>query len=55
MRSGKLMTREKFDLSASATDPNLASRMPNARDVYLPECSHFIPMEHPYLIISALK
>lgn len=50
MRSGKLMTREKFDLSASATDPNLASRMPNARDVYLPECSHFIPMEHPELV-----
>jgi len=55
MRSGKLMTREKFDLSASATDPNLAARMPNARDVFLPECSHFIPMEHPYLVLNALK
>jgi lipase len=55
LRSGKLMTREKFDLSASATDPNLASRMPNARDVYLPECSHFIPMEHPELVIAALS
>jgi lipase len=55
MRSGKLMTREKFDLSASATDPNLASRMPNARDVYLPQCSHFIPMEHPQLVIDALQ
>lgn len=55
MRSGKLMTREKFDLSASATDPNLASRMPNARDVCLPQCSHFIPMEHPDLVIAALQ
>jgi lipase len=55
MRSEKLMTREKFDLSASATDPNLASRIPNARDIYLPECSHFIPMEEPKLIIEALK
>jgi pimeloyl-ACP methyl ester carboxylesterase len=55
MRSGKLMTREKFDLSASATDPNLASRIPNAKDVYLPECSHFIPMEHPKMVINALK
>jgi pimeloyl-ACP methyl ester carboxylesterase len=55
MRSAKLMSREKFDLSASATDPDLASRMPNARDVYLPESSHFIPMEHPKLIINALK
>jgi len=55
MRSGKLMTRERFDLSASATDPNLASRMPNARDVYLEESSHFIPMEHPGLVINELK
>jgi len=55
MRSEKLMTREKFDLSASATDPNLASRMPNARDIYVPESSHFIPMEQPKLIIDALK
>ena len=55
LRSAKFMTREHFDLSASATDPHLASRMPNAEDVYLENCSHFIPMEHPELIISALK
>jgi pimeloyl-ACP methyl ester carboxylesterase len=55
MRSGKLMTREKFDLSASATDPNLASRMPNARDIFLPEASHFIPMEHPKLVIQEIQ
>ncbi len=54
MRSGKLMTREKFDLSASATDPNLASRMRNARDVCLENASHFIPMEHPERIIAEL-
>jgi pimeloyl-ACP methyl ester carboxylesterase len=53
MRSGTLMTEEKFDLSASATDPNLASRIPNAQDVYLEGASHFIPMEYPALI--ALK
>lgn len=55
MRSGKLMTREKFDLSASATDPDLASRMPKARDIYLEQCSHFIPMEHPELVIEAIQ
>jgi lipase len=55
LRSGRLMTKEKFDLSSSATDPNLASRMANAEDVYLAESSHFIPMEHPYLVIDALK
>lgn len=55
MRSAKLMSREKFDLSASATDPGLASRMPNAQDVYLKDSSHFIPMEHPKLVIDALR
>lgn len=52
MRSGKLMTRETFDLSASATDPKLASRMPKAQDLYLEGASHFIPMEHPSLIVD---
>jgi pimeloyl-ACP methyl ester carboxylesterase len=55
MRSGHLMTEGKFDLSASATDPMLASRMPNARDVFLEGYSHFIPMEHPNVVINDLK
>lgn len=55
MRSAKLMTKEHFDLSASATDPNLASRMPNAEDVYFERASHFIPMESPQLIVNALS
>lgn len=55
LRSGQLMTKESFDLSTSATDPKLASRMPHARDVYLEGSSHFIPMEHPELIINCLK
>jgi pimeloyl-ACP methyl ester carboxylesterase len=54
LRSAKLMTKEFFDLSASATDPNLASRMPNAEDVFLEGASHFIPMEHPELVVNAL-
>ena len=54
MRSGKQMTKEKFDLSTSATDPLLASRIRRGQDVYLEHCSHFIPMEKPELIISAL-
>ncbi len=55
LRSAKLMTKENFDLSASATDPNLASRMPHAEDVYLEGASHFIPMEHPELVINHLN
>jgi lipase len=54
MRSGKLMTEEKFDLSTSATDPKLAARLQNGRDVYMEGCSHFIPMEHPERVLEEL-
>ena len=54
MRSGKLMSKDKFDLSTSATDPELASRIPNATDIYLENASHFIPMEHPELVVNQL-
>ena len=49
------MTREKFDLSTSATDPRLAERMQNAQDIYLEGYSHFIPMEYPSLIVDKLR
>jgi pimeloyl-ACP methyl ester carboxylesterase len=53
IRSGKMVTTsEKFDLSGSATDPNLAVRMPNAVDLYLDGYSHFIPMEYPGIIVD---
>jgi pimeloyl-ACP methyl ester carboxylesterase len=54
-RSGRRMSEDKFDLSASATDPLLASRMPEARDTVLEDCSHFIPMERPDLVVEALR
>jgi lipase len=37
----------KFNLSASPTDPDLASLLPRGRDVLLTGHSHFIPMECP--------
>jgi pimeloyl-ACP methyl ester carboxylesterase len=55
MRSANLMTKDKFDLSASATDPALASRMPNATDIFLDGVSHLIPMEHPKLVVDVLR
>ncbi len=55
IRSGKLMTKEKFDLSTSATDPNLASRMQHAEDIYLDGISHFIPMEFPGLVVEKIR
>jgi pimeloyl-ACP methyl ester carboxylesterase len=41
--------RDVMDFSASPTWPELASKFPQARDVVLPEHSHFIPMEAPAL------
>lgn len=39
--------RDARDFSLSPTWPNLANAFPNARDVYLPELTHFIPMQDP--------
>ncbi|MDA0302565.1 MAG: alpha/beta hydrolase [Chloroflexi bacterium] len=36
--------------TASPTAPDLATRLPDAVDVYLPHLSHFIPMEAPDLV-----
>ena len=47
VRGGIPWSPEKFDLSSSPTDPELASFFPHGRDVPLPGRSHFIPMEIP--------
>ncbi len=44
-----------FNLSASPTQPDLASRFPNAKDVHLPQYSHFIPMEAPELVAQYVR
>ena len=36
-----------LDTDWSTTDPRLASRFPRGVDVWLPESSHFLPMERP--------
>lgn len=42
--------RRFFNPEPSPTDPGLAARFPNGRDVLLREQSHFIPMEVPELV-----
>ena len=42
-------------MSASPTWPGLAAALPNAEDVFLPEHSHFMPMEAPELVASHLR
>lgn len=40
------------DFSGSPTWPGLADAFPDCQDVFLPERTHFIPMEAPDLVIS---
>jgi hypothetical protein len=41
---------DEMDFSKSPTWPGLADEFPNGRDVYLPELTHFIPMQDPALV-----
>jgi pimeloyl-ACP methyl ester carboxylesterase len=42
--------RDQLDFSASPTWPELATVFQNARDIYLPHLTHFIPMQEPGLV-----
>ncbi len=46
--------RDVMDFSVSPTWPELASQFPDARDVYLPELTHFIPMQAPELVAGLI-
>ncbi len=43
-------TRQEMDFSASPTWSGLADCFPDGRDVYLPELTHFIPMQEPEMV-----
>ena len=47
--------RQTMDFSNSPTWPGLADALPNARDIYLPELSHFIPMQRPDLVAKEIR
>ena len=52
VRAGNPWSPGRRDLGASPTDPGLAARFPNARDLLLEGRNHFIPMESPELIAT---
>jgi pimeloyl-ACP methyl ester carboxylesterase len=54
MRAGRERQHEVFDLAASPTAADLASRFTHGRDVVLPEATHFIPMEVPETVAEAV-
>lgn len=45
---------ERMDFSMSPTWPELAGAFPHGEDVYLPELTHFIPMQDPELVAGYL-
>lgn len=54
VRGGIPWNDEKFDLAASPTDPLLASRFRNGREVLLEGRSHYIPMETPEWVAAVV-
>lgn len=44
-----------IDFRRSPTWPNLAAHLPNGRDVYLPNLTHFIPMQEPELVAQQIR
>jgi pimeloyl-ACP methyl ester carboxylesterase len=55
MRAGRERKHGVFDLAASPTAPDLASRFAHGREVLLPEASHFIPMEAPERVAEEIR
>jgi pimeloyl-ACP methyl ester carboxylesterase len=55
LRGGTQRTPGALDLSASPTDPALASLIPHGRDVVLAGCSHYIPMECPEHVVREIE
>lgn len=43
------------DFSGSPTWPELATVLPDCKDVYLPQFSHFIPMEDPAMVAQYIQ
>jgi pimeloyl-ACP methyl ester carboxylesterase len=54
LRAGKTRNAEIFDLSASPTAPDLASRFACGREVVLPDASHYIAMESPEKVVEEI-
>ena len=48
-------TKSVADFSISPTWPKLVDEFQNGREFYLPDCTHFIPMQMPDLVIDVLR
>jgi pimeloyl-ACP methyl ester carboxylesterase len=55
LRAARTRQPDRFDLSASPTAPDLASRFAHGRERVLVDASHFIPMEHPEVVVEEIR
>lgn len=55
LRAPPPIVGEELDFSASPTWPELASAMQCARDVFLEDLNHFIPMQNPLLVADYVQ
>jgi pimeloyl-ACP methyl ester carboxylesterase len=55
MRAGRERQPGAFDLAASPTAPDLASRFARGREVLLMGASHYIPMEEPEMVADEIR
>lgn len=46
---------QRGDFSYSPTFPGLVNEFRNAREIYLPDCTHFIPMQMPERVIGTIR
>ncbi|MFT5393103.1 MAG: lipase [Gammaproteobacteria bacterium] len=47
--------RQPMDFASSPTWPGLAGAFPNAREIHLSACTHFIPMQFPDTVIDTVQ
>jgi lipase len=54
LRAGTTQSGDVLDLNGSPTAPDLASKFPSGRDLFLPHHNHYIPMEAPELVVAEI-
>jgi pimeloyl-ACP methyl ester carboxylesterase len=55
VRARRTRKPDVFEMSASPTSPNLASRFAHGRERVLMDASHFIAMEHPEVVVEEVR
>jgi pimeloyl-ACP methyl ester carboxylesterase len=55
VRASREWSLETFDLNASPTAPDLASKFPHGHDIALGGRNHYIPMESPELVAELIR